>query len=80
MVVGKPIEESSHKTVRDKTSDEEDSSNDSGILIRRKGKKMMSSQPFPKIQTKALQGVKIIDLEYSNRIPLPSVVSSSIVR
>lgn len=80
MIVGRPVQESPHKRVREEASEEEDSSNDSGRLIRRKGKKMMSLEPFPKIQIKPLQGVKIIDLQDSDKSPSPSIVSFSPIR
>lgn len=71
-VVGRrPIHESSHKREREEMNDEEDSRNVSGRLIRRKCKKMMSAEPSPKIQTKPFQGIKIIDLEDLDIIPLP---------
>lgn len=55
MIAKRLVQESPHKRVREEASEEEDSRNDSERLIRRKGKKMMSSEPFPKIQTKPLQ-------------------------
>lgn len=45
------------KRVREDKSSDEESSNDSGKLMRRKRKKIMRVEPAPKIQVRPLRGV-----------------------
>lgn len=71
MIEKRPIFESSQKRVREEISGEEESSNDSGGLVRRKGKRVVKTNPSPKVQIKPFKGVKIIDLEDSDRSPSP---------
>lgn len=53
MVERRPIHESSQKREREETSDEEERNNDNGRLVRRKGKKIMSTEPSLKNASQA---------------------------
>lgn len=80
MVERRPVHESSQKRAREETNDEEESNNNSGRLVRRKGKKIMSTNLSPKMQIKPFKEIKIINLEDSDRSPSPSLVPFSPIR